>query len=62
MTDPTLERLLDALTTAAETGHGYLAARRAVVERFEQLRSEAVALRRALQEAKDDLADGERLR
>lgn len=53
MTD--LDRLLDALTTAAETGHGYLAARRAVVEHFEQLRSQAVALRRALKAAADDL-------
>ena len=53
MTD--LDRLLDALTTAAETGRGYPQARRAVVEHFEQLRSQAVALRRAMESTVDDL-------
>lgn len=40
----TLDTLLDALTTAAETGHGYVPARRAVVEYFTAIRRSAGAL------------------
>ena len=65
-----LDRLLDALTTAAETGHRYLTARRAVVQYVTDLQAELaqrnlaiatyqdrlVALRQS-----DDPPDGERL-
>lgn len=50
-----LDRLLDALTTAAETGHGYLPARRAVVEHVARIAAERDALRKALREVGDDL-------
>ena len=61
----TLDTLLDAMTTAAETGHGYLPARRAVTEHVAMIAAERDALRKALDDAKlllmDDLPDGERL-
>jgi hypothetical protein len=53
--DPTLDGLLDALTQAAETGHGYLPARRAVVEHVERLRAQVLALRRAIESVSDDM-------
>lgn len=56
-----LDSLLDALTTAAETGHGYLAARRAVVEYVASIAAERDMLRKAMKEVAADLADGERL-
>lgn len=50
----TLDALLDALTTAAETGHGYLAARRAVVEYVQRIAAERDMLRKSLRETADD--------
>ena len=43
-----LDPLLDAFTTAAETGHGYLAARRAVVEYVQRIAAERDMLRKAM--------------
>ncbi len=56
-----IDSLLDALTTAAETGHGYLAARRAVVEYVQRIAAERDMLKKAMREVADDLADGEKL-
>ena len=50
-----LDPLLDALTTAAETGHGYLAARRAVVEDGHRIAAERDMLRRQMASVVDDL-------
>jgi len=57
VSDPRVElcRLLDMLTTAAETGHGYLPARRAIREYVEQVIAERDALRKALRSTVDDL-------
>lgn len=55
MTDSTLDYLLDALTTAAETGRGYTTARAAVVEHVERLQAQVLALRRAIESVSDDM-------
>ena len=56
-----LDQLLDALTTAAETGRGYPQARKAVVEYVASIAAERDALKKAMKEVAADLADGERL-
>lgn len=50
-----LDSLLDTLTTAAETGHGYVPARRAVVEYVQRIAAERDMLRKSLRETADDL-------
>lgn len=52
---PTLDNLLDALTKAAETGHGYVPARRAIVEHVERLQARILELRRAIDSVSDDM-------
>ena len=42
----TLDQLLDAMTTAAETGHGYLPARRAVTEHVAKIAADLETERR----------------
>jgi hypothetical protein len=52
-----LDRLLDALTTAAETNHHYPAARRAVTEHVAKIAAERDALRKALEDVRKTLVD-----
>lgn len=65
-----LDSLLDALTTAAETGHGYLPARRAIVQFVADLQAELAQRNLAISTYQDriialgqsdDLPDMERL-
>lgn len=54
VSDDTLDHLLDALTTAAETGRGYTAARAAVVEHVERLHTYIVVLRGAIESVSEE--------